>query len=242
MNRIICKGCQNQYSESQKPFFLPCGHNLCAKCISKRIYSERCFFCPFDKTFIKFENCKLDLILLKQSTKKPPNQIPPASPFNPEKYSTPIPKTPTKSVNFLEPPKNPFIKISKDETDLQNESIGSINTEHLYPSASEKKTLKPHLLASTPKQLEVRAKARKSPRPQDPLKKRKRSKSCKRMKDSTVNYEQVALVTASVLGGVYFLSNLGASVTKASGSGLMSAVKSTSSFAVKNLMKLVKKD
>lgn len=242
MNRIICKGCQNQYSESQKPFFLPCGHNLCAKCISKRIYSERCFFCPFDKTFIKFENCKLDLILLKQSTKKSSTQMPPQSPFQSEKYSTPIPKTPTKSVNFLEPPKNPFIKNSKDETDLQNESIGSINTEYLYPSASEKKIAKPNLMTSTPKPLETRSKVRKPPRAQESLKKRKRSKSCKRVKDSTINYEQVALVTASVLGGVYFLSNLGASVTKSSSSGLMNAVKSTSSFAVKNLMKLVKKD
>ena len=242
MNRIICKGCQNQYSESQKPFFLPCGHNLCGKCISKRIYSEGCFFCPFDKTFIKFENCKLDLILLNQSIKRSSKLIPPLSHSQIKHNSIPMTKTPKKSVKFSEIPEDSPAKQHKDQTDQQNETVGSINTEHLYTSPSDKKILKPSSINQTPQNFESRSKALKPSRPHCPRKKRKRSKSSKRVKESKINYEQVALVTASVLGGVYFLSNIGATVTKSSSSGLISAVKSTSSLAVKNFMKLMKFD
>lgn len=238
MNRITCKGCQNQYNESQKPFFLPCGHNLCAKCISKRIYPEHCFFCPFDNTFIKFENCKLDMILLNQSAKRSSKLIPPSN--HNQITTTPIPKAQKKTVKFSEFTENLPKNHIKQETDQQNDSIGSINTEHLYPSPSEKKMPKPYSINQTPQKIDSRSKGPKPTRPRCTSKKRKRSKSCKRVKESKVNYEQVALVTASVLGGVYFLSNIGASVTKSSSSGFISAVKSTSSFAVKNLMKLMK--
>jgi hypothetical protein len=142
-------------------------------------------------------------------------------------------------VNFLEVPKDQrFSKDPKDEIEMQNETIGSINTEYLYPSHSEKKMFKNPLISPIIKKPENHLKLAKTTRNFNHEKKRKRSKSCKKKNEQNFGYEQVALVTASLIGGAYFLSNIGSKAQ----TGLFSAVKNTSSLAVKSLMKFVKKE
>ena len=230
MNHLFCKSCESQYTESQKPFLLPCGHNLCSTCISKRIYSNRCFFCPFDSTFLKVDNCKLNLTLLKQSMKHLKN--PEKTPKKKEKFSVPKIQTPAKSVHFLEPPKGHLAN--------HNETVESVNTEYLYPCASEKKILKKsleHSPNSVPCERSF-ASSRKVIRPQEKC--RKKSRKPKGTESSSFTAENVAFVAASVFGGAFLLSKFSPS-KPAVASGFMNTVKETSSMAIKGFFKLVKR-
>lgn len=228
MNHLFCKSCESQYTETTKPFLLPCGHNLCVKCISKRLYSNRCFFCPFDSTFMKIDSCKLNLNLLKQSTK----QSKPSEKTPKKKEKIPMPKiiTPVKSVQFLEPP--------KENMPEHNESIESINTEYLYPCASEKKMLK--------KNLEISPRTKACERSFVNLRPTNRPKGGKYRKKSRMQKESVgssfyeggmAFVAASVVGGALLLSNFSSNKP----AGIVNAVKETGSLAIKGLLGLVKK-
>lgn len=230
MNHLFCKSCESQYTESQKPFLLPCGHNLCSTCISKRIYSNRCFFCPFDSTFLKVDNCKLNLALLKQSIKFLKN--PEKTPKKKEKFSVPKIKTPTKSVHFLEPPKDHLAK--------HNETVESINTEYLYPCATEKKILKKNLEFS-PKTINCE-RSFVSSRTGNRTKEKGRKKSKKPKNDEISNFsaENVAFLAASVFGGAFLFSKFSPS-KPAVASGIMNTVKETSSLAIKGFLKLVKR-
>lgn len=228
MNHLFCKSCESQYTETQKPFLLPCGHNLCVKCISKRLYSNRCFFCPFDSTFMKFDSCKLNLNLLKQSIKlKKHSENTPK-----KKDKIPVPKiiTPVKSVQFLEPP--------KEEVQEHNESIGSINTEYLYPCASEKKMMKKHLELSPKTKACERSFVNLRPVTRAKEKQhRKKSRMVKESGGSSFYDGGMAFVAASVVSGALLLSNFSSSKP----AGVVSAVKETGSLAIKGLLGLVKK-
>ena len=73
METIFCQNCKCTFNDGRRPFLLPCGHNLCEACLGKSLYADKRFFCPFDKTFLKLENCKLNFRLLriaKQPVKK----------------------------------------------------------------------------------------------------------------------------------------------------------------------------
>jgi hypothetical protein len=74
METLYCKLCSHQFDFlKHKPILFPCSHSICEKCLSKSLYAERSFFCPFDKQFIKLSQCRTNthlLALIQKSSKE----------------------------------------------------------------------------------------------------------------------------------------------------------------------------
>ena len=69
LDNLMCQICMKIFHDKRKPILLPCGHSLCEKCLSKLLYSELNFFCPFDRKFSKLNQCKPNQRLLNLSLK-----------------------------------------------------------------------------------------------------------------------------------------------------------------------------
>jgi RING-type zinc-finger len=220
MDTIICQGCKNLFNHNNKPILIACGHNLCEECLAKITYAERSFFCPFDRKFLKLDQCKINLRLLKiaQSLEnKTPDEL---KAIRKPSRKKPIEKTPEKDVNAT------FLQIPKDNSYETEEIIPSTSVTPVNTNKNKKDFIKPQ-----DKNLEILndAEIRHHKKPYKPTrstpnlipntapaKPKAHKKRHKRLKGSKpglavadgFSLTKIAIVTVSVLGGIYLYNKL----------------------------------
>lgn len=206
METILCENCKELYSGKRKPILLVCGHTICEKCLTKIMYAEKSFFCPFDRIFIKLAQCKTNIRILRiaeNSSKKFPDIV------NDLKASAKKRKEePTICRKDLHQKKT--IPTSLDDITIQDLSTfsnylsppskGTVKNMRLTPCKSvnygQLKLTPRNSPDSHPRYLENR--------------RRKKSKRCRsrrvKVKSADYSFTNAVVLAATVLGGVYLFT------------------------------------
>ena len=214
METIICSSCTNIYDEKRKPILLSCGHTICKKCLSKLMYAEKSFFCPFDRSFIRLAECKINLRvqrIAENSSKKFPEII--------SDLKSSSKKRRSKSKSRLKGLTNLCNDFSKTQREIFDDSTEVLNTSTYSNYLSPLPKNAPSVSLKSPRNINNYKHAHIPPRfsptqldyHEDPRRKRhhRRKKSHKhRSNVSEYSYTQAALLTVSVIGGIYLFNKL----------------------------------
>lgn len=242
MENTICKNCKRTYNDKRKPVLFPCGHNLCQKCLSKIMYAESSFFCPFDKQFLKLKQCRINVRLLNLA-QKPSKEMPQAA---------------GSGGNLKQKAQNPHegssictnpLDIEHDTESINEETLSTVSTAEV--SQTPMKSQKQSAYYSTPRFQQTPTCAKRVPqtirRPVDPQPRQKkpdkaRGTDVKNTPDTSFSFKNAALLTASIIGGVFLYSKVAKpSMKNAKSTGaLLSTLKEVSGYSASSIVNLIK--
>ena len=214
METIICGICTDMYDEKRRPILLPCGDTICNKCVSKLMYAEKSFFCPFDRSFIKLNECKINFRvqrIAENSSKKFPEIA--------SDLKSSAKKRRGKSRIRLKDLTNLCDEFSKNQREILDDNIQTHNIPNYsnYLSPQSKTTLT--TVSKTPSKNNNYKNGHISPtnsptqlghheNPRGKRKQRRKKNYKRKSKVFVYSYMEAALLTASVIGGLYLLNKL----------------------------------
>lgn len=241
MENTICKHCKRLFSEKYKPILFPCGHTLCEKCLSKIMYAESSFFCPFDRQFLKLKQCRLNIRLLnlaEKFNKEQKQDLNSTKNFERKDHKT----LTTTNINI------DTLEINKDQEQSHNETLSTINTSGIFLTPKSEKQSR---YLATPKfdrtTMSInRGNINKKRQAEGQKAYKNRHKSRKTDDKNTINASfsltNAALLTASIIGGMFLYSKVATPSMKSakSAGSIFSTVKEVSGYSARSIVKLIK--
>jgi hypothetical protein len=208
------------------------------------MYAESSFFCPFDRQFLKLKQCRINVRLLNlvQKNLKEDSRIVNSC----KNFSRKGRKT------FTASSINPrTLEFNKECTYVHNETLSTINTSGIFLTPIQPKPL--NRLSPSQRLQNTSVHLRKVPqtsrklaesfyyKPKKPHKSHKSRKTKKDSENATFSLKNAALLTASIIGGVFLYSKLATNSIKASKSAesIFKSVKEVSGYSASSILKII---